>query len=212
MKKLKVTRKRASVKSYAPERTKNYDYKTLRDALKNQETISIDESCFYVSECSRYGYASRGVKVQKFNNPYKNSKRTVSLLLAVSSQGIIGYEISEKAFDSNSFKEFIDNLNVKEGTNIVLDNVMFHKTKQVMNSFNSKKLIPIFIPPYSPQFNPIEIVFSIVKSQVRYKNSLNNFSRENLKDNLAYVLENYIKTRSFYNLFEHCANECLQEL
>jgi len=212
LKKLKITRKRTSVKSYAPERTLNYDYKTLRDALKNKETISIDESCFYVSDCPRYGYASRGVKVQRFNNPYKNSKRTLSLLLAVSSQGVIGYEISERSFDANSFEEFIDNLNVKEGTYIVLDNVRFHKTRQVMNSFNSKKMIPIFIPPYSPQYNPIEIVFSIIKSQVRYKNTIKDFSRQNLKENLTYVLENNIKTKSFYHLFEHCADECLQKL
>lgn len=212
LKKLRITRKRTSVKSYAPERTSNYDYKTLRNALQNPETISIDESCFYVSDCSRYGYAPRGVKIQRFNNPYRNSKRTLSLLLAISSRGIIGYEIREKAFDSNSFKDFIDNLSVKEGTCIVLDNVRFHKTKQVMASFESKKMIPIFIPPYSPQYNPIELVFSTIKSQVRYRNSQNEFSRETLKENLIYVLENYIKTKSFYTLFEHCANECLQKL
>jgi len=139
LKTLKVTRKRTCVKSYVPERTSNYDYKNLRVALQNRETISIDESCFYVSDCSRYGYASRGVRVEKFNNPYKNKHRTLSLLLAVSSQGIVGYEIRDKAFDSNSFKNFIDNLNVKQGTYIVLDNVMFHKTKHVMTSFESKK-------------------------------------------------------------------------
>jgi len=73
-------------------------------------------------------------------------------------------------------------------------------------------MIPVFIPPYSPQYNPIELVFSTIKSQVRLKNSLGEFSQEQLRENLTCVLETNIKARDFSNLFDHCANECLQKL
>jgi transposase len=46
-----------------------------------------------------------------------------------------------------------------------LDNVAFHHSKVAKDAAERKGFILLFVPPYSPWFNPIEGVFSIVKRE-----------------------------------------------
>ena len=48
-----------------------------------------------------------------------------------------------------------------------MDNIAFHKTEKVAALLRSKNLEALYIPPYSPQFNPIEEVFSRLKHDFR---------------------------------------------
>ena len=53
-----------------------------------------------------------------------------------------------------------------------MDNVSFHKSKSITNSLiNNNKIL--YIPPYSPQFNPIEEVFSFVKNKIKFTSNSN---------------------------------------
>ena len=45
---------------------------------------------------------------------------------------------------------------------ILMDNISFHKSVQIRTLLKSHQLIPIFIPPYSPSFDPIEEFFSVI--------------------------------------------------
>ncbi len=47
-----------------------------------------------------------------------------------------------------------------------MDNVRFHKTKEVTEYIINNNSV-LYIPPYSPQFNPIEEVFSQLKSYLK---------------------------------------------
>ena len=51
----------------------------------------------------------------------------------------------------------------KPGTVAVLDNIQFHHSKETMNAFSIMGIRPLFVPPYSPEFNFIENVFSLLK-------------------------------------------------
>jgi transposase len=46
---------------------------------------------------------------------------------------------------------------------ILLDNVAFHHARQVAQVAEAKKLTLLYVPPYSPWYNPVETVFSLVK-------------------------------------------------
>lgn len=54
-------------------------------------------------------------------------------------------------------------LDYPENTVILMDNVSFHHSKRVIEFLEFKNWDVLFTPPYSPVFNPIEGVFSIVK-------------------------------------------------
>lgn len=207
LKRNKITRKRVTLKSHVPERTSGLDLTYLKQALVTRGTLSIDEACFYVSETPRFGYASKGMRIRRLQNPYRNKRRSVSLLLAISEEGIVQYQISENPFNSSSFSAFINRLSSPPGTKIVLDNVQFHKSKDARKAYDSKGFVPCFIPPYSPQYNPIEIAFSALKNEVRLRNSSQELSFENIVRVLSDALENNIR-KSYVTLFKHCANEC----
>ena len=56
---------------------------------------------------------------------------------------------------------------IKKGTVIVMDNVSFHCQKQIVRATQKAGCSLIFLPPYSPQFNPIEKFWSWIKRYLR---------------------------------------------
>jgi transposase len=50
---------------------------------------------------------------------------------------------------------------------LVIDNASFHKSKKVIDLINSVDCRVIFLPPYSPDFNPIEHRWAAVKNAIR---------------------------------------------
>jgi len=62
-----------------------------------------------------------------------------------------------------TFCNFLKALTLPEGSVIILDNASIHKGDDVNTICQEKKLIPLYSPPYSPWFNPVEGCFSIVK-------------------------------------------------
>ena len=86
-----------------------------------------------------------------------------------------------------------------------MDNVAFHKTTEVKTYLQSKKCNLLFIPPYSPEFNPIELAFSKIKNAYRKLCIQDNFNREEgikvaINTLTAFDLQHYYdKTNEFVN-------------
>ena len=59
-----------------------------------------------------------------------------------------------------------------------MDNVAFHKTKLFKDMLSETNNTVLYVPPYSPQYNPIEIAFSKIKSSYRKLNFLDSNSLE----------------------------------
>lgn len=56
------------------------------------------------------------------------------------------------------------------GTIIILDNLSVHKNSFDVDRFNRKSIIIKYLPPYSPEFNPIENMWSKVKAFIKRMN------------------------------------------
>ena len=121
----------------------------------------MDETSFGRHGRVVYGYSPRGeqLKIQR-----KTSRMTiVSSLTVVSDKEIIHRQEVKGSFNTLLFCSFLESLSLPVGTVILLDNVAFHRSKKASEVANLKGYIFLFTPPYSPWFNPIEGVFSIVK-------------------------------------------------
>ena len=91
-----------------------------------------------------------------------------------------------------------------------MDNVSFHHSKIIKNIFANSSNQLLFIPPYSPDFNPIEMVFSQFKSNIKYLNnddfahmiseSFSIISSINLNNFYKYSFETYFKTIEQYKI------------
>ena len=83
--------------------------------------------------------------------------------------GIIYSETVVGAFNKIVFKQFIINAlcsrNLKEGDVLIMDNASIHKIAPVRELLTQNGVTVKFLPPYSPQFNPIENIFGYIKSK-----------------------------------------------
>ncbi len=164
LRKLGMTRKKARMCG-APRNleTKVDDFIQRRDAyLADGRTIvSLDETSFGRHVKSPYGYSSRGVKL--FVRKKIPRVSTTSVIACASSDGWMSTQSFEQAIDKSIFLSYLNDLFLPEGTVIMLDNVSFHHSKQVVDYCHDRGWSLLYTPPYSPWFNPIELCFSIIK-------------------------------------------------
>lgn len=83
-----------------------------------------------------------------------------------------------------------------------MDNVSFHKTAVVRQFLTSNRIRYDYLPRYSPELNPIEEVFSMLKSQYYRLERPNNY--EEIKRNVIACLSNWeTYNTNFENFYEH---------
>jgi transposase len=172
MRKAKISRRRFArtrVCAKQPQQLQDH-YKTFSQVLNDHDDdaiICLDETAFSNLGNAVYGYFPRGKIPITISIPRREKK---SVLVAISSNGIISFDSQTKAYNRASFLAFLEKLVplIPPTTKYVLmDNVSFHKSKDVAKLLNDHDLQPLFIPPYSPRCNPIEEVFALAKRYFR---------------------------------------------
>lgn len=163
-----ISRKRMS--QIAEHNPLNADMYASERALFNSrinQIVSIDETCFYSTDCSRYGYSLVGTRARLCVHKKRMSRTKVNLLLATTNERIIGFKVYVGTCNSISFAEFIRSLPIIPGATLLMDNVSFHKSRAVKKEVDDKNATIFFTPPYSPWFNPVETTFSVIKQRYR---------------------------------------------
>ena len=146
-------------KEYAKINNENID--------KFNDCICIDESGFSIDDTVNKGYSEIGKSIHKLIRHAHNKVR-VNLLMAISNNKIIAYEITTESFNSEKYLAFlIKNKDLFKNKTLLQDNVRFHHSKIVKQYAAENNIGMNYIPPYSPIFNPIEMSFSKIKSNYR---------------------------------------------
>ena len=110
------------------------------------------------------------------NNNYKIDmksfgKETIAVLAAISKEnGLDHLAIFKQSVNIPKFKEFLQDLRDKyffEDICIYMDNLAVHRSNHVKERLDEMSIPYIFSPPYSPDYNPIESVFSIFKRELK---------------------------------------------
>ncbi|PSQ77525.1 MAG: DDE endonuclease [Bacteroidetes bacterium QH_6_63_17] len=98
--------------------------------------------------------------------------RSYYLYGAVEPQTGERFFLERKSLDSDGFQNFLDGFSDRfsESLNVlVLDNGQFHKAKKLTIPENTRLLfLPLFLPPYSPELNPIERFWQDLKDHVAF--------------------------------------------
>ncbi|XP_031337186.1 uncharacterized protein LOC116166371 [Photinus pyralis] len=139
-------------------------YATAMAAVNDDNMIFIDESGFNLHLGPLYGYTPPGItpSVEVPGNRGTN----ISLLLAIGASKIVGFFTRVGAINSNDYKTFLETVVLPqiEDDIIIMDNARIHHANDVSNFFRENNVRHRYLPPYSPQLNPIEEVFSMIKS------------------------------------------------
>ncbi|KAG0436306.1 Transposable element Tc3 transposase, partial [Dictyocoela muelleri] len=177
-------------------------YATNMINIDDEKLIFLDETGFNLHSFQRMGYSPKNTKC--FINVPNSKGTNVSVLCAITKEGVLGFRIKNCSFKSLDIKSFAETILPELSSNnrkfIIMDNTSIHKTSEVSEAFSRKNYILRFLPAYSPQLNPIEEFFYCLKSKVKQREW--SINREMLINTIDDVLRNevFIMERYFNNV------------
>jgi transposase len=170
--------------------TKSFCARYKESYHMNNLMVAVDESGHSEKTVRMYGYSKIGNPcIMKVNGSWINH----SLLMAINSEGEKAFIIKKGAIKKDDFEEFVDSLNLDESSTLVLDNASIHKNLCLTTKPNI-----LYTPPYSPEFNPIELCFGITKGYFREGNNNNTDITHLINQSVTFLTPTMIK-----NCFEH---------
>jgi transposase len=125
--------------------------------------VSVDESGFDQRCRPVYGYAPSGSLAIAEVIPCRDRRR-YNLLMALHASGSHVYTLRDVTTTGDAFADFLDSLPYPPATTLLLDNAAIHRTARVREVAGRKGYALLFTPAYSPEYNPIELVFGSIKN------------------------------------------------
>jgi transposase len=161
----------------------------------------IDESGINIAMTRRFGRARPGERIH--DTVPKNHGKNVTILGALSSQGIETVMTVEGATDAAVFRAYVTKVLVPTlapGDVVVMDNLGAHKVKGIREVIEAAGAHLIYLPPYSPDLSPIELCWSKLKTYLRAAKAR---TRDALDEVLKLALDT-ITSADAQNWFRHC--------
>lgn len=123
--------------------------------------VSLDETSFGRHVRDIHGYSIIGTRLVI---PKKQPRVTTqSCLAAVTRYTVLRTQLIDGSYNKDRFLSFLTDLQLPAGSVLLLDNVRFHHSRCARELAQARGWELLFTPPYSPWFNPIEGIFSVVK-------------------------------------------------
>lgn len=176
--------------------------------------LALDECSFHFNEAPRRGYSPKGSRAILYRPGNKGKNYTLALCIQiVKKQGVIYYELIEGGLETKSFHDFLTRLKLPNDKEyyLLMDNLPVHRAKQSCLDLNllpikellfSKRVIPIYLPTYTPQLNPVELCFNFLR---QYIEKCQPRTLEELKYFLDQAIE-ILNQKDLTKYFESCLN------
>ena len=171
--------------------------------------VFVDECGTNITLTRLYARAPRGERA--FGKAPRNWDRNLTLIASMSAEGM-GQSMSvEGATDGAAFEAYLKHFLVptlKEGQVVVMDNLQAHKSRRVRELIESAGASVLFLPPYSPDFSPIEEAFSKIKAILR---SIEARTQETLVEAIGQALD-AVSQGDALGWFSHCGYRLTDQL
>lgn len=128
----------------------------------------IDESSVQLNLTRRYGWAPTAERV--LDSVPENHGSNLTTVAALGLSGVEAPLIFEGAMNGEIFRTYVEqNLapTLQAGDVIIMDNLPAHKVNGVLELIHARGATLLFLPPYSPDLNPIELCWSKIKIALR---------------------------------------------
>ena len=133
-----------------------------------RQVVFLDETSTHTSFTRTHGRAKTGTRV--IGRVPRNHGPNISCLAALTPSGIVTSLAIPGAIDGQVFTQWLATEllpRLAPGTTIVLDNLNVHRSAHVHTLVAEAGCTLRFLPAYSPDFNPIELTFSRLKTRLR---------------------------------------------
>jgi len=177
-------------------------WRERQDVLARRRLFFIDETGAATNMVRRYGRAPRGERVKGYapNGHWK----TTTFIAALTAQGFVAPLVIDCPITGAIFVQYVRQFLVPElapGDIVILDNLSSHKSAEAAQLIKACGAELLFLPPYSPDLNPIKMAFAKLKGSLR---SAAERTRETLWQKIGKLIDQFSQDEC-QNYIRHAA-------
>ena len=173
---------------------------TLAGAVDPRRLVFVDEMGTNTSLSPRYAYSPKGRRA--YAEVPRNRGANTTLLASMSLEGMGPCLAVEGPTTAAVFEAYVEKVlapSLRHGQIVVVDNLGAHKGESVRELIEKRGCQLLYLPPYSPDYNPIEEAFSKIKGALRKAQAR---TREALIEALGVAIS-AVTARDAHGFFEH---------
>jgi transposase len=177
-------------------------------SLSQSRFVFVDESAVNTAMTRRYGRAPKGERA--VDAAPRNYGSHTSVIGAVGLRGLVATLTIEGAVDALCFDAYLARVlapQLRRGDVIVLDNLGAHRASRIEEVAAGRGARVLWLPPYSPDFSPIEQCWSKIKAFLRGAKARTN---DELNRALAQAIKLVTKS-DIRGWFKHCGYSLARE-
>ena len=136
--------------------------------LDPDRLVFIDETWASTNMARRHGRAPRGQRL-RVGVPHGHWK-TTTFVAGLRNSGIVAPFVLDGPINRNAFEAYVEKVlapELRPGDIVVMDNLSSHKGPRIRQMIEAAGGSLLYLPPYSPDFNPIENAFAKLKALLR---------------------------------------------
>jgi transposase len=181
----------------------------VAEQVEAEQLVFVDEMGTNISLTPLYAWAPRGERA--LCSVPRNRGTNTTVLSSMTLEGMGPSLTVEGATTSVVFEAYVEQVlapTLRRGQVVVLDNLSAHKGERIRELIERRGCELIYLPSYSPDFNPIEPAFSKIKGLLRKSEAR---TKEALLEAIGAAISAVTAkdTRSF---FEHCGYHAAVQL
>jgi transposase len=171
------------------------------ERIDAQKLVFIDEMGSNIALAPLYAWSPKGERA--FCSIPRNRGKNTTLLSSMSLEGMGPSLAVEGSTNKVLFETYIERAlcpSLKDGQVVVMDNLSSHKGEKVRELIEDRSCELVYLPAYSPDFNPIEEAFSKIKGILR---KIGARTREALIEALGVAIS-AVSSQDALGFFKHC--------
>lgn len=149
-------------------RRKRDEWQAAQPTLDPARLVFLDETWASTNMTRRYGRSPRG---QRLVCPVPHGHwKTTTFVAALRADGLSAPMVADGAMTGDLFVAYVEQVLVptlRPGDVVVMDNLQAHKRVGAVRAIERAGCSVAYLPPYSPDLNPIEKMWSKVKAHLR---------------------------------------------
>ena len=177
--------------------------------IDTERLVFVDEMGTNVSLSPLYAWSRKGERA--LGSAPRNWAKNVTLLASITREGLGPCLAVDGSTTREVFEAYLEHVlapTLSPGQVVVMDNLSAHKGGRVKEIIEGRGCELLYLPPYSPDFNPIEQAFSKIKGILRRAEAR---ARESLIEAMGLALS-AVSARDARGFFGHCGYSSMGQL
>ncbi|WP_422560831.1 IS630 family transposase [Parvibaculum sedimenti] len=169
-------------------------WKAVQPYLDPRSLVFLDETGVNTKMARLYGWAPVGERC-KDAVPFGHWK-TMTFIAGLRLSGLTAPWVLDGPMDGDAFRVYIRDVlapTLKRGDVVVLDNLPAHKVSGIREAVAARRAQLFYLPPYSPDLNPIEMAFAKLKALLRHDPAR---TVDTLVSRIGQILDSFLPTES----------------